>query len=116
MIESSFEITVSSKNKPFLIASSHEFHFKRKIKFNENWIGSKYQTYKSRATAITENNELIETRGEHNHDISGGPKCHKTFKRSQREIYPDCCNCQCGFASYKRYGHSVCPRPQIKTN
>ena len=41
-------------------------------KFTENWICSKYQTHKCRATAITENNELIETRGEHNHDISAG--------------------------------------------
>ena len=72
MIESSFEFTVSSKNKPILIASGHEFHFKRKNKFTENWICSKYQTHICRATAITENNELIETRGEHNHDISAG--------------------------------------------
>ena len=72
MIESSFEFTVSSKNKPILIASGHEFYFKRKNKFTENWICSKYQTHKCRATAITENNELIETRGEHNHDISAG--------------------------------------------
>ena len=72
MIESSFEFTVSSKNKPILIASGHEFYFKRKNKFTENWICSKYQTHKCRATAITENNELIETLGEHNHDISAG--------------------------------------------
>ena len=72
MIESSFEFTVSSKNKPILIASGHEFYFKRKNTFTENWICSKYQTHKCRATAITENNELIETRGEHNHDISAG--------------------------------------------
>ena len=72
MIESSFEFTVSSKNKPILIASRHEFYFNRKNKFTENWICLKYQTYECRATAITENNELIETRGEHNHDISAG--------------------------------------------
>ena len=72
MIESFFEFTVSSKNKPILIASGHEFYFKRKNKFTENWICSKYQTLKCRATAITENNELIETREEHNHDISAG--------------------------------------------
>ena len=72
MIESFFEFTVSSKNKPNPIASGQEFYFKRKIKFTENWICSKYQTNKCRATAITENHELIETRGEHNHDISAG--------------------------------------------
>ena len=72
MIESSFEFTVSSKNKPILIASGHGFYFKRKNKFTENWICSKYQTVKCRATAITEINELIETLGEHNHDISAG--------------------------------------------
>ena len=72
MIESSFEFIVSSENKPILIASGHEFYFKQKNKFTENWICSKYQTHKCRATAITENNELIETRGEHNHNISAG--------------------------------------------
>ena len=60
MIESSFELTVSSENKPILIASGHELCFQRKNKFTENWICSKYQTHKSRATAITENNELID--------------------------------------------------------
>ena len=72
MIEYSFEFTVSSKNKPILIMSGHEFYFKQKNKLTENWICSKYQTHKCRATPITENNELIETRGEHNHDISAG--------------------------------------------
>ena len=81
MIESSFEFTVSSKNKPILIASGHEFSFKRKNKFTENWICSKYQTHKCRATAITENNELIETRGEHNHDIT------TTFKITPKMFY-----------------------------
>ena len=33
-------------------------------------ICSECQTHNSRATAITEKKELIETRGEHNHDIS----------------------------------------------
>ena len=65
------EFTVSSKNKPILIASDHKFYFKRKNKFTENWICSKYLTRKCRATAITENNELIETR-EDNQDISAG--------------------------------------------
>ena len=73
MIESSFKFTrISSKNKPILIASGHEFYFKRQNEFTENWICSKYQTHKCRATAITENKELIETRGEHNLDISAG--------------------------------------------
>ena len=72
MIESSFEFTVSSKNKSILIASSHEFYFKRKNKLTENWICSKYQTHEYRATAIAEKHELIETLGVHNHDISAG--------------------------------------------
>ena len=113
MIESSFEFTVSSKNKPILIASGHDFFFKQKNKFTENWICSKYQTHNGRATAINENNEIIETLVEHKHDISegkiGGPKCHKAYKRSQREIYPVCCSCQGGFANFKRFGYSVCP-------
>ena len=69
MIEFSFQFTVSSKNKPILTASEHEFYFKRKMKFTENLICSKYQTHKCRATAITENNELNEARKEHNQDI-----------------------------------------------
>ena len=72
MSESSFEFTVSSKNKPIVIASGHEFYFERTNKFTENWICSNYQTHKCRATVITEINELIETPGEHNHDISAG--------------------------------------------
>ena len=72
MSESSFEFAVSSKNKPILKASGDEFYFKRKSKFAENWFCSKYQTHKCRASANTKNNELIETRGEHNHDISAG--------------------------------------------
>ena len=36
MIESSFEFTISSKNKSIFIASGHEFYFKRKNKFTEN--------------------------------------------------------------------------------
>ena len=73
MIESSVEYTVSSKNKPILIASGHELFFRRKTKFTESWICSKNQTHKYRAAVITEKkNELLETRGEHNHDISAG--------------------------------------------
>ena len=74
IIESSFEFTVSSKNKPIQLAAGHEFYFKRKNKFTEkeNWVCSKYQIHKCRATAVSENNELIETREEHNHDISAG--------------------------------------------
>ena len=53
MIESSFEFTVSSKNKPVLLASGHEIYFKQKI-ITENRIGSKYQIHKCQATAITE--------------------------------------------------------------
>ena len=58
MIESFFEFTVSSKNKPILIASGHKFVFKRKNKFTENWICSKYQTHRCRATAITEKKRI----------------------------------------------------------
>ena len=53
MIESSFEVTVSSKNKPILIASGHKLYLKRKNNSAENLICSKYQTHKFRASAIT---------------------------------------------------------------
>ena len=71
MIESCFEFTVSSKNKPILVASCHEFYFTGKDKFTVK-TGFAQSIKQCRATAITENNKLIETRGEHNHDISAG--------------------------------------------
>ena len=55
---------------------------------------------------------MIETRGEHNHEMSAGKseaRKVKAFKRSQREIYNDCRSCQCGFVSYKWLCHSVLP-------
>ena len=68
--ESSFEFTVSSRNKPILIASGRKLFFKRKKNLTENWICSNYQKHKCRASAITETNGLIETRGEPKNDIS----------------------------------------------
>ena len=87
MIESSsFEFTVSSKNKQILLASGHKFYFQRKNKFTENWICSKYQTHKCRATAITENNELIETHGEYNHYISAGKSEARNAKKHIKDL------------------------------
>ena len=55
-----------------LVVSGHEYHLKRKNKTAKNWKYSKNQTHKCRATAITDGENLIETRGQHNHDISTG--------------------------------------------
>ena len=69
MIESSFEFTVSSKKQANYYRVRPRISFQAKKMFTENWICSNYQTHKSRATAFTENSELIETRGEHNPDF-----------------------------------------------
>ena len=70
MFEASFRFTLSSKDKQMLVVSGHEYYLKRKNKTTTNWNCSKYQTHKCRATAITEGENFIETRGQHNHDIS----------------------------------------------
>ena len=70
MFEASFHFTLSSKDKQMLVVSGHEYYLKRKNKTTTNWNCSKYQTHKCRATAITDGKNFIETRGQHNHDIS----------------------------------------------
>ena len=55
-----------------LVASGHEYYLKRKNKTTTNWNCSKYQTHKCRVTSITDGEIFIETKGEHNHDISSG--------------------------------------------
>ena len=51
-----------------LVVSDHEYYLKRKNKTTTNWNCSKNQTHKCRATAITDGENMIETR--HNNDIS----------------------------------------------
>ena len=58
MFGASFHFTLSSKDKQILVVSGHEYYLKRKNK--------------CRATAITDRENFIEMRGEHNHDISTG--------------------------------------------
>ena len=70
--EASFHFTLSSKDKQMLVVSGHEYYLKRKNKTTTNWNCSKYQTHKCRAKAITDGENFIETRGQHNHDISTG--------------------------------------------
>ena len=72
MFEASFHFTLSSKDKQILVVSGHEYYLKRKNKTTTNWNCSKYQTHKCRATAITDGENFIETRSQHNHDISTG--------------------------------------------
>ena len=72
MFEASFRFTLSSKDKQMLVVSGHKYYFKRKNKTTTDLNCSEYQHQKSRATAITDGENLIETMGEHNHDISTG--------------------------------------------
>ena len=53
-----------------LVVSCHEYYLKRKNKTTTNWNCSKYQTHKCRATAIKDGEKIIETRSQHNHNIS----------------------------------------------
>ena len=72
MFEASFHFILSSEDKQMLVVSGHEYYLKRKNKTTTNWNCSKYQTHKCHATAITEGENFIETRGEQNQDISTG--------------------------------------------
>ena len=72
MFEASFHFPLTSKDKQMLVVSGHEYYLKRKDKTTTNWNCSKYQTHKFGATAITDGENFIETRGQHNHDISTG--------------------------------------------
>ena len=72
MFEAYFYLTLSSKNKQILVTSGHEYYLKRKNKNTTNWNCSKYQTHKCQETATTEGENFIQTRGEHNQDISKG--------------------------------------------
>ena len=72
MFEASFHFTLSSNDKQMLVISGHEYYLKRKNKTTTNWKFSKYQTHKYRDTAITDGENFIETRGQHNQNISTG--------------------------------------------
>ena len=81
MFEASFHFTLSSKDKQMLVVSGHEYYLKRKNKTTTNWNCSKYQTHICRATAITDGENFIETRGQHNHDIfTGKPDARLVLK------------------------------------
>ena len=72
MFEASFRFILSSNDKQMLVVSGHKYYLKRKNKTTTGLNCSKYQHHKSRATAITDGEHLIETMGEHNRDISTG--------------------------------------------
>ena len=57
MIESSFEFTVSTKNKPIITASGHEFYFTGKDKFTVK-TGFAQNIKQCRATANTEKKRI----------------------------------------------------------
>ena len=67
MITADFEFTISSKNKETLVVEGHEFYAKRLNKFTTAWNCSKYQSYKCRVSALTQDDQLIRVNGEHNH-------------------------------------------------
>ena len=72
MFEAFFHLILSAKDKQKLVVSDHEYYLKRKNKTTTNWNCSKYQTHKCRVAAITYGKKIIETRVEHNHNISTG--------------------------------------------
>ena len=80
MFEASFHFTLSSKDKQMLVVSGHEYYLKRKNKTTTNWNCSKYQTHKCRATAITDGENFIETRGQPNHISTGKPDARLVLK------------------------------------
>ena len=47
-----------------LVVSGHQYYLKRKNKTITNWICSKHQTHKCLATATTDGENFIQTRGE----------------------------------------------------
>ena len=72
MCEASFHFNLSSKDKQMLVVSGHKYYLERRKKKTTNWNCSKYQTHKFRATALTDEENFIETRGDYNHNISTG--------------------------------------------
>ena len=81
MITADFEFTISSKNKKILVVEGHEFYVKRLNKFTTAWNCSKYQSYKCRVSALTQDDQLIRVNGEHNHSASiGKPATRKVIK------------------------------------
>ena len=81
MITTDFELTISSKNKEILVVGVHEFYVKRLNKFTTAWNCSKYQSYKCRVSALTQDDQLIRVNGEQNHSASiGKPATRKVIK------------------------------------
>ena len=70
MFEASFYFTLSSNDEQILVVSGHEFYLKCMNKTTTIWNCQKYQTRKWRATGTTDGESSVQTRGEHNHDIS----------------------------------------------
>ena len=71
MITPDFEIIISKKAK-ILVVEGHEFYIKRTNKFTTACNCSKYQSYKCRVSAFSQDGQLIHVNGEHNHTASIG--------------------------------------------
>ena len=69
MIKSEIYFNRSTRDRQVLVVDGYEFYLKRKNKTTISWNCSKYQSHKCRAVAITEQDRLVETRQQHNHDI-----------------------------------------------
>ena len=67
------EFSLTSKNKRMLIVDGFEFYLKRENVNSTNWNCSKYQSLKCRTIAVTRGTELVEIRGDHNHDAKLAP-------------------------------------------
>ena len=85
MITADFQFTISSKNKEILVVEGHEFYVKILNKFTTAGNSSKYQSYKCRVSALTQDDQLIRVKqtynGEQNHSASiGKPATQKVIK------------------------------------
>ena len=62
MLEASFHVIVSSKEKQ-IVVSGREYHLKLKNKTTKNWNSSKYKARKCRAAPITDGEKFFLKRG-----------------------------------------------------
>ena len=63
-----------------LVVEGLEFYVKRINKFTTAWNFSKYQIYKCRVSAFTQDDQFIRVNGEHNHNASiGQPATRKVI-------------------------------------
>ena len=80
------------QNDEILVVEGHEFYIKRTNKFTTACNFSKYQSYKCRVSAFSQDGQLIRVNGEHNHNASIGKqatgKIIKEIKALKENLNP----------------------------